>query len=385
MSESRIRIALLAAGGRSTISRHLFAKSDRIELAALYDPDRAVAEERRAQLGFPDARICGSCEEALAVPGVDWAMVFSPNCFHAEQIIASFRAGKHVFTEKPLAISIKECVEIFEAHRRSGRLFATGFVLRFSPIYRRVKTLLDAGTIGRILCIDANENIKAEHGAYIMRNWRRKCELSGPHILEKCCHDLDLLNWFTGSLPSRVASFAGLDFFTPEHEYFNEKFRGWGPEKCSPFNSPWGGDPHALPSPFTSDKDIIDNQVTILQYRNGMRATFQTTLSNAIPERRMFFSGTEGTLIVELYGGTVTWKRLDEDSIHTYHPAGCAGHGGGDPEIMAELCNTMLYGTPPICSGNEGLDSAVTALAIDTAAREERIFNLEPVLKQLNR
>ena len=52
---------------------------------------------------------------------------------------------------------------------------------------------------------------------------------------------------------------------------------------------------------------------------------------------------------------------------------------------MAELCNTMLYGTPPICSGNEGLDSAVTALAIDTAAREERIFNLEPVWKQLNR
>ena len=113
------------------------------------------------------------------MPGVEWAMVFSPNCFHAEQIIASFEAGKHVFTEKPLATSIGDCVRIFEAHRRSGRHFATGFVLRYSPIYRKVKALLDAGTIGRILSIDANENIRPEHGAYIMRNWRRRRELSG--------------------------------------------------------------------------------------------------------------------------------------------------------------------------------------------------------------
>lgn len=385
MNESRIGVALLAAGGRSMITRFLFAGSARIELAALYDPDRAVAETRRRELGFPEARICGSCQEALAVPGVEWAMVFSPNCFHAEQIIASFEVGKHVFTEKPLATSIGDCVRIFEAHRRSGRHFATGFVLRYSPIYRKVKALLDAGTIGRILSIDANENIRPEHGAYIMRNWRRRRELSGSHILEKCCHDLDLLNWFTGSLPVRAASFAGLDFFTPENECFNTKFKGWGPEGCSPFDSPWGGDPHATPSPFTSDKDIIDNQVAILQYRNGVRATFQATLSNAIPERRIYFSGTEGTLIVELYGGTITWKRIDEEASHTYRPTGCDGHGGGDPEIMAGLRDTMLHGTPPACSGNEGLDSAVAAVAIDTAAREERIFNLEPVWKQLNR
>lgn len=385
MNESRIGVALIAAGGRSMITRFLFAGSARIKLAALYDPDRAVAETRRRELGFPEACICGSCQEALAVPGVEWAMVFSPNCFHAEQIIASFEAGKHVFTEKPLATSIGDCVRIFEAHRRSGRHFATGFVLRYSPIYRKVKALLDAGTIGRILSIDANENIRPEHGAYIMRNWRRRRELSGSHILEKCCHDLDLLNWFTGSLPVRAASFAGLDFFTPENECFNTKFKGWGPEGYSPFDSPWGGDPHATPSPFASDKDIIDNQVAILQYRNGVRATFQATLSNAIPERRIYFSGTEGTLIVELYGGTITWKRIDEEASHTYRPSGCDGHGGGDPEIMAGLRDTMLHGTPPACSGNEGLDSAVAAVAIDTAAREERIFNLEPVWKQLNR
>lgn len=62
--------------------------------------------------------------------------------------------------------------------------------------------------------------------------------------------------------------------------------------------------------------------------------------------------------------------------IPTGLPAATA-HGGGDPEIMAGLRDTMLHGTPPACSGNEGLSSAVAAVAIDTAAREERIFNLD--------
>lgn len=52
----------------------------------------------------------------------------------------------------------------------------------------------------------ADELLSPSHGGYIMRNWRRFREQSGPHLLEKCCHDIDILNWIVGSLPSKVAA-----------------------------------------------------------------------------------------------------------------------------------------------------------------------------------
>ena len=307
-------------------------------------------------------------------------MVFSPNAFHKEHIIAAFEAGKHVFAEKPLATKIEDCQAIYDAHRKSGLTFATGFVLRYAPIYRKVKELIDAGAIGRILSIDANENITPTHGGYIMKNWRRKTELAGPHILEKCCHDIDLINWFCSSLPSQVAAFGGLDFFTPENRHIDTKYRK--ADGSSLFSGWW--DPHAEKCAFESDKDLMDNLVSILKYRNGIKVQFQATMSNAIPERRMYISGSEGNIIVELYSSTLKLRRLGDESIQLYD-FGADGHGGGDQYIMKELYDSMINGTMPKCGGDEGLDSAVTALAIDRAAVGTGLFNLEEVWKKLGR
>ena len=100
-------------------------------------------------------------------------MVFSLNAMHHDHILAAFKAGKHVFSEKPLATSIDDCVDIYNAYRAGDRFFATGFVLRYAPLYRRVKQMLDSGKFGRILSINADENIAPYHGGYIMMNWRR--------------------------------------------------------------------------------------------------------------------------------------------------------------------------------------------------------------------
>jgi predicted dehydrogenase len=303
-------------------------------------------------------------------------MVFSPNANHKEHILAGFAAGKHVFTEKPLATSIEDCEEIYKAHQKCKQSFATGFVLRYAPIYRKAKEILESGAIGKILSIDANENIAPAHGGYIMRNWRRLSEHAGPHILEKCCHDLDLINWFCESVPSKVASFGGCDFFVPKNDHYREKFGD------KTFAS-WP-DPHAVDSPFTSDKDLLDNQIGIMQYRNNIRVMFQATMSNAIPERRMYFSCTEGTMIVELYTSILRYRRIGDEGETVINFA-ADGHGGGDAFIMKELYDTMANGVAPKCSGDEGLESAVVALALDKAAQTNQLVDLEPVWQQLER
>lgn len=376
--EKVINVAVIGGGARGAgVTNNLLNDSKgNVKVLTVFDPDKEVAKGAIELWKSPYTKICDSYEEAIDAPGVDWVMVFSPNAYHKEHIIYSFNAGKHVFTEKPLATSIDDCQEIFDAHQNNDRLFATGFVLRYAPIYRKAKKILDSGKLGKILSIDANENITPAHGGYIMCNWRRLTKYAGPHILEKCCHDLDLINWFCESVPSKIASFGSNDFFIPENASMSEKYG----EKT--FKS-WP-DPHAEESPFTADKDLMDNQVGIMNYRNGIKVMFQATMSNAIPERRMFFSCTEGTMIVELYAGTLQYKQIGDEGTTLVDIAG-DGHGGGDSFIMQELYDTMINGTVPKCSGNEGLESAVTALALDQSATTNTIVDLEPIWKKLNR
>lgn len=373
-----INVAVIGAGGRGCgVTNNLLRDSGgNVKVLSVFDPDKEVAKNTIETWKSPYTKICDSYQEAIDAPGVDWVLVFSPNAYHKENIIYAFEAGKHVFSEKPLATSIEDCQAIYEAHQKSNLIFATGFVLRYAPIYRKAKEILESGKLGKILSMDANENIAPAHGGYIMRNWRRFTQFAGPHILEKCCHDLDLLNWFCESVPSKIASFGSADLFVPENEFLRDKY-GHDTYAAWP-------DPHAVESPFTSEKDLMDNQVGIMEYRNGIKVQFQATMSNAIPERRMFFSCTEGTMIIELYSGILTYRQIGDEGTTVVDITG-DGHGGGDSYIMKELYDTMVNGTEPKCSGNEGLESAVTALVMDQAAKTHSVVDLEPIWKQLNR
>lgn len=374
----KIGVAVIGAGGRGRgVTLNLLNDSKRqVKVVSIYDPDKAAAQSALDCWNDREVKICDTYQEALKSPGVHWVLVFSPNAYHKEHIIAGFKAGKHVFSEKPLATSIEDCQAIYKAHRKTNLIFATGFVLRYAPIYRKAKEILESVKLGKILSIDANENITPEHGGYIMANWRRQTKFAGPHILEKCCHDLDLINWFTESLPSRVAAFGGLDFFVPANQHYVKKYG----EKIF---AAWP-DPRRADSPFTSDKDLMDNQVSIMEYRNGIRVMFQATMSNAIPERRMYFSCTEGTMVVELYSGELKYRRIGDEGLTVMDFAG-DGHGGGDNYIMKELYECMIKHSNPKCSGDEGLTSAVVALAIDRSIRDKSMVNLEPVWQKLNR
>ncbi|MCK5844615.1 MAG: Gfo/Idh/MocA family oxidoreductase [Victivallales bacterium] len=373
-----INVAVVGAGSRGNgVTKNLLNDSEgNVKVLTVFDPDNAVAKKTVENWDSPYTKICDTYQEAIEAPGVDWVLVFSPNAFHKEHILHAFSHGKNVFSEKPLATTIEDCQDIFEAHKKSGLLFATGFVLRYAPLYTKAKAILESGTLGKVLSVDANENITPAHGGYIMRNWRRLTKYAGPHILEKCCHDLDLLNWLCDSVPTKVASFGGNDFFVPENqklmdEYDEKTFSSWP-------------DPHAVDSPFTSDKDLLDNQVGILLYRNGAKVMFQATMSNAIPERRMFFSCERGTMILELYSGILKYRCIGDEGSTVIDITG-DGHGGGDSHIMKELYNTMVTGEAPKCSGVEGLESAVAAIALDQAAQSQTMIDLEPIWKKLDR
>jgi len=382
IKKTKINIGVSGAGRTGGLAGYL-AEEDDICIYGVYDPDFGRAKTMLSNAGNPGGIVFKTYSDMIQCREIDAVMVGSPNAYHKEQIISAFAAGKHVFSEKPLAPTVADCKAITDAHKKTNLLFATGFCMRYARLYQRAKEILDSGVLGKIISIDANENINPGHGAMIMTNWRRYKEIAGPHILEKCCHDLDLLNWFTGSVPRRVCAFGGNNFFIPEHAHLLKKS-----QQFNRLKEYWDKDT----DPFTSEKNIEDNLVAILEFYNGARAQFQATMCNTIPERRMYMHCTEGNIITEQYSAVLRWRTLTDNEEHVekmteFHDAHLEGyqkvHAEGDRRIMKEFAQSLRTGAEPKCSGQEGMRSAAAAIAVDQARIQNSVVDLGPVWEEL--
>ena len=376
------KLALIGCGGRlrNVIDGTLkAAPAGSIEISDLFDPDSGSLAAAR---GIAPEAVChSSVDELLGHSDADWVAIGSPNSEHAWQVVAALDAGRHVFCEKPLATSPEDCERIRDAVRRNpDRIFFFGLVLRYSPFYRRVKQLLDAGEIGKIISFEFNETLPFYHGGYIHGNWRRHRAAAGTHLLEKCCHDLDIANWLAGSLPRRAASFGGLAFFTPENRFMEEKL-GVDEEGRAAYHV-WP-DPHAI-TPFNDDKDIVDHQVAILEYRNGVKGTFHTNCHAGLPERRFYLCGTDGSLRCDVLTAEIEIQKVGfrQDVVREVIGQG-DGHAGADTPMQKALASSILTGSAPSAGLAEGLESALTAFAIDEALDKGCVVDTAKMAAQL--
>jgi predicted dehydrogenase len=370
-------IGIIGCGGRvRSLAALLKEQHPEVEFVAFSDPRPESVTDTRKALGAENATEYADYHELLKDERVAWVMIGSWNCFHREQAVAALNAGKHVFCEKPLATTVEDCLAIRDAGRNNPHLkFIVGFTLRYSPHYRKIKKLLDEGVVGDIISMEFNETLHFCHGGYIMGDWRRLTKNAGTHLLEKCCHDIDLVNWMLEDHASRVASFAGLNVFTPENAGLVDHV---GPdENGKPAYQTWPGTVNL--NPFTADKDILDNQVAIIEYSKGVRATFHTNCSSAIPERRMYICGTEGAIRADVISGTIEYQRIGfEEGLQTADTGAAGGHGGGDHVLTESIYDCMVNDAEPLTGIADGIASAFTIFAIDEAERSGQVVSVEP-------
>ena len=383
MNPQKIRIGVIGCGNRLRCVARLLvsgtAQASRLQVTALHDPSPDAMAVARKEFA-PDAKEFSSVESLLAQGDVDWVMVGSWNCFHADQVVAALKAGKHVFAEKPLATTLDDCLRIQAALRDAGdRRFFFGLVLRYAPLYRKIKELLDQGVVGRPVSFEFNETLDFNHGGYIHGNWRRHREHAGTHLLEKCCHDFDLVNWLVGSLPVQAASFGGRDVFRPENSALATAI----PPNASgtpPYLS-WP-DP-ARVDPFSSGASIVDNQVAILEYASGARATFHTNCHAALRERRIYLLGTAGALRADAVSGRIEWQRIGfNTSMEVITLSQGEGHSDADQVMAGHLARTMLGEAVPLATLEDGLKATVSCLGVDHALDTRQVVDLRPLWKR---
>ncbi len=140
----------------------VFGTGPRPRLLHLAEVTPTLAAERAAEFGF--ARSTGDWRDVIADPDVTVVSITTPNQFHAEMAIAALEAGKHVWCEKPMAVTLLDAQRMAAAAQASGRVAALGYNYIQNPAIRQIGNLITEGAIGEIthLRIEMDEDFMAD-------------------------------------------------------------------------------------------------------------------------------------------------------------------------------------------------------------------------------
>jgi len=151
-------------------------------------------------------------KELLKRKDIDAIIVTSLDFTHEEYAIAALNAGKHVYLEKPMAITTKGCDNILKAWKHSGKKLMIGFNMRHMRIFQTMKDIADTGTIGEIKAVWVRHFV-GYGGLWYFHDWHARRNNTTGLLLQKAAHDIDMIHWITDSYAKKVAAFGGLDFY----------------------------------------------------------------------------------------------------------------------------------------------------------------------------
>jgi predicted dehydrogenase len=147
----------------------------------------------------PGAKVHKNYQELLADPDVEIVSECMPNYLHGPEGVAALEAGKHLILEKPAGITQEETDRLFEAAQDSDKKTVVSFVLRWHPLVRNLKRLLDQNAFGDLyyVCADYWHGIKPTFSSY---NWIRKREFAGGAMITGGCHAADIARYLGGEV-----------------------------------------------------------------------------------------------------------------------------------------------------------------------------------------
>jgi predicted dehydrogenase/threonine dehydrogenase-like Zn-dependent dehydrogenase len=193
---SEIGVALVGAGNLARwVHLPNLKKTPGVRLRAIQSGSGSRAKSYALRFG---AEYCTSdYNEILANPAIQAVVIVSRNQYHASQALAALRAGKHVFVEKPMALTEEECLALNQAVQESGKQLTVGFNRRYAPSYIRVKQQIAKRTAPAVL--NCRINSPGISGSY----WMADPAIGGA-ILGEACHFVDLMYWLLDSEPTEV-------------------------------------------------------------------------------------------------------------------------------------------------------------------------------------
>jgi len=377
-----VKLALIGAGNRGlgVFGGYALEMLHRARFTAVVEPDAAKRNAFATAHRIEADRCFASAEEFFANPPsqVDGVVIATLEDHRFDLVSRSMDQGWHILVEKPLCTNPEDLIRIYDATKDYPNILIVCHQMRLTPVYRTVKSLIDSGAYGEMVCIQHSENLSWHHMAHsFVRGFFQNDRLT-PMLLAKSCHDLDLLVHLTGQKASRVSSFGSLNYFRKENAPQG------APEYCL------DGCPHAESCPydvqkiyfegdtdpayirqmgvvqdkdhlrellrknqfgkcvFRSDNNVVDNQVVQIQFERGIHASFTMCGHNAFERRMTKISMTNGEIEFTGLDTRIRATRFEPriEEVIDVHAKGT--HGGGDRAIMDNFTSAILTGDQSI-------------------------------------
>ncbi len=404
-----VAVAGCGSRGQDTYSKILLTMPEKATIVAAADIDPEKLAGMRKLTGIPESACYSSAEEMLAQPRLaDVMLICTPDRCHYAEAKEALLKDYDLLLEKPIAPFADQCIELRDLAVGRGRRVAVCHVLRYTPFYQKIKQLIDSGVIGEVMNIQALEQVCYWHQAhsFVRGNWRNE-GLSSCMILQKCCHDMDIILWLTGKHCERVSSFGSLSLFKEENapkgsaarcvdcavedcpynsvKFYLERYRIAGddwPQNVVAFEPTEEKLMEALRTGpygrcvYRCDNDVVDHQVVNLELEGGATVNFTMTAFTAHGGRTMRVGGTMGELYCDMKAEEIRVMRYgQEDEIIDVRKLAndFSGHGGGDTRLVREFLELMrgeigISGT--LTSIERSVESHLVALAAEESRRE---------------
>lgn len=334
-----VRIGQIGAGRMGhTLAHHLAFTVDTAEFVAIADVSAESGQRLAKKCNVSD--VYTDYHALLARDDIDAVVIVTPTHTHVDVVKAAAKAGKHIFTEKPLALTLERCDEAIAAVEEAGVKMMVGFMRRFDPAYQAAKKQIDAGMIGQPVMFKS-----------CGREWWHtsiefaKREVSGGLLADMSIHDFDLARWLMGSEVSRTYT-EGTCMVFPELKTIGE----------------------------------IDNAVVNLRYENGAVGNIDVSRNGIYGyDVRTEVIGSEGTLLI---GGlqqtmTLTLKKnnISHDTIPGFMDRFASAYAG---EIR-DFVLAVEEDRPVSITGHDARAATAIAIAATRSLDEERPVTLAEI------
>jgi len=347
MKDTQLRIGMIGVSGRGGLWRHWHQPKGRSVVVGAADVRQDFLDDFRREQGS-NPFTSTDYRELITRPDIDAIAVTSPDFCHEEHALAALQAGKHVFLEKPMAITIDGCDRILSTWKQAGVHLMIGFNMRYMAIFRVMKEIVDSGAIGEIKAAWVRHFV-GFGGDFYYHDWHADRKNTTSLLLQKGSHDIDMIHWITGQYTRRTAAFGSLDFFGGDRP--NDLTCPDCPDRetCTEVSTN-----SRAQCAFRKEVNVEDNQVMIMQLDGGIKASYLQCHFTPDYHRNYTFIGTEGRIEnsepeMKVWVKTRrsnTWRDL-ADRTYDIKPAE-GGHGGADPVICKDFVDMCLDGKEPL-------------------------------------
>lgn len=337
---------------------------------------------------------------------------------HFAPAMAAIEKGYNLLLEKPIAATPEECRIIQKAAEKKGVFVLVCHVLRYTRFFMALKSIIDSGEIGKVMNIQAIECVGDVHQShsFVRGNWGNS-EKSSCMILQKTCHDMDILAWLIGKKCTEVHSFGSLSYFKRENapkgspEYC---YQGCPVGDTCPYNAEkvyvdmkYGGEgwldfvatEKVAPTKedcmqavrktsygkcvFKCDNNVVDHQTVNLKFGDDVYVDFAMS---AFTEggRILRIMGTQGEIDAKMKGDQIKifnfltreTRKYDFDSAAVGENI-TGGHGGGDTGIiyaLRDLMNGEISNS--VCGVGESCDNHMISFAAEESRLTGKVIDM---------